>query len=364
MKSLRWRLACWFSGGVVLVMVVFVAFTYRYLDAELRQKHWQRDYPNHPDWTLHGSYSEGEIQDILDELIETSLLYGLPLCLLAILIGSALAHKSLKPITNLNRQLKGIRAPTLSERLSLSEPDQDFQTLVHHINALLARLEKSFGDMSDYAAIVAHELRTPLAILRLKVEQAGDRIPPDLAEELHSELHQLTHIVGQSLLIAKAEQGRLVTHASVFDLAIIVEESVGDFSLLAEEQGRSVSFRAPGSAPVRADISHVRQIIHNLLTNALKHGQGAIQVKLLRPDSRTVLTISNKVRRREMPAPDTFGLGLRVVQTLTDLQPDLQCRHRRTAGGYSTRLCLPTATAGILTDRDRRAPRTGFDAGI
>ena len=109
MKSLRWRLACWFSGGVVLVMVVFVAFTYRYLDAELRQKHWQRDYPDHPDWTLHGSYSEGEIQDILDELIETSLIYGLPLCLLAILIGSALAHKSLKPITNLNRQLKGIR---------------------------------------------------------------------------------------------------------------------------------------------------------------------------------------------------------------------------------------------------------------
>ncbi|MCU0788681.1 MAG: HAMP domain-containing histidine kinase [Verrucomicrobia bacterium] len=364
MKSLRWRLACWFSGGVVLVLVMFVAFTYRYLDAELRQKHWQRDYPDHPDWTLHGSYSEGEIRDILDELIETSVIYGIPLCLLALLIGGTLAHKSLKPITHLNRQLQGIRAPTLSDRLKLSEPDPDFQTLVHHINDLLGRLEKSFGDMRDYAAVVAHELRTPLAILRLKVEQAENRIAPDLAEELHSELHQLTHIVGQSLLIAKAEQGRLATHASVFDLTATVQESVTDFSLLAEEQGRSVSFRAPATAPVRADLSHVRQIIHNLLTNALKHGQGTIRVKVLRLDARILLTISNRIRQREGPAPDAFGLGLRVVQTLADLQPDLRCRHRRTAGGYSTRLSLPMAAEGIRTEPARQAPGVGFDAGI
>jgi len=364
MKSLRWRLAFWFGSGVVLVMIVFVAFTHRYLDSELRQKNWQRDYPEHPDWTIHGSYSEEEIGDILGELVETSSIYGIPLCLLAVLLGYLLARRSLQPINQLNRQLKLIQAPNLSRRITLAEVDPDFQTLVHQINELLCRLEKSFGDMSNYAAKVAHELRTPLTILRLKVEQASDRISPEFAEELQSELHQLTHIVGQSLLIAKAEQGRMMVHTSVFDLASVLTEAVADFSLLAEAQGRSIRFRAPNEAPVRSDVSHVRQIIHNLLTNALKHGEGPIRVNLLQTNVRTVLTISNRIRHREGPAPDTFGLGLRVVRTLSELQPDLRCKHRRTAGGYSIRLSLPAAKDDAKTAAARSVPKTTFDAGI
>jgi len=364
MKSLRWRLAFWFGSGVVLVMIVFVAFTYRYLDSELRQKSWQRNYPEHPDWTIHGRYSEEEIGDILGELVETGWIYGIPLCLLAVFFGYLLARRSLQPITHLNRQLKVIQAPNLSQRIALAELDPDFQTLVLHINELLARLETSFGAMSNYAAKVAHELRTPLAILRLKLEQASDRISPELAEELQGELHQLTHIVGQSLLIAKAEQGRLIVHASVFDLAVVLNEAVADFSLLAEEQGRSISFRAPDAASVRCDLSHVRQIVHNLLTNALKHGRGSIRVKLFQTEERTVLTISNLVRHREDPAPDTFGLGLRVVRTLSELQPDLQCRYRRTATTYSTRLSLPSVGDKAKTALARSVPRSEFDAGI
>jgi signal transduction histidine kinase len=364
MKSLRWRLAFWFGSGVLLVLIVFAAVTYRLLDLELRQKHWQRDYPNHPDWTLHGSYSEEEVNDVLREFIQTAATYAIPLCLLAVLIGLGLARKSLRPITELNQQLKGIRAPTLSNRIQLSEPDPDFRTLVHHINDLLERLGKSFNDMSEYAAKVAHELRTPLTILRLKLEQAGDRIPPELAEELHTELHELTHIVGQSLLIAKAEQGRLVAKAGVFDLAATVREAVSDFSLLAGEQGRSVEFQGLDSAPVSADAGHIRQIIHNLLTNALKHGQGPIQLELRQVDLRTVLTIRNQVRHPDNPAADTLGLGLRVVQTLSDLQPGLEYKHRRNAGVYVVQLSLPVAGEGRQLVPAPQVSKTAFDAGI
>jgi len=65
MKSLRARLTVWFGAGLVLVLVVFVVFTQRLLEAELHDKSWQRNYPDHPDWRLHGSYSESEVQDIL-----------------------------------------------------------------------------------------------------------------------------------------------------------------------------------------------------------------------------------------------------------------------------------------------------------
>lgn len=364
MRSLRWRLAVWFGSGVLLVLLVFAAFTYRLLDLELRQKHWQRDYPNHPEWTLHGSYSEAEVRDVLREFAQTALLCAIPLCALAVLIGLGLARKSLQPITELNRQLKGIRAPTLSNRIQLSEPDPDFRTLVHHINDLLERLEKSFNEMSEYAAKVAHELRTPLSILRLKLEQAGDRVPPELAEELHTELHQLTHIVGQSLLIAKAEQGRLVAQVSLLDLAATVREAVSDFSLVAGEQGRLVEFQGLDSAPVSADAGHMRQIIHNLLTNALKHGQGPIQLELRQIDLRNVLTILNQVRHPHNPAADTLGLGLRVVQTLSDLQPGLQYEHRRNAGVYVVQLSLPAADEGRQPLCAPQVPKPEFDPAV
>ncbi len=344
MKSLRARLTVWFASGLVLVLVVFVVFTYRLLDAELRQKSWQRDYPNHPDWKLHGSYSDAEVKDIMGELVETSLLYGIPLALATLLLGYWLARKSVKPIAAVNRQLQVIRAQNLSQRIQLPEPDEEFRDLVRYINELLARLEKSFNDMSEYAAKVAHELRTPLAILRLKVEQAGPQLPPDLAEELQAELHQLSHVVDQSLLIAKAEQGRLVLAPRAFDLAALVAEVAEDFSLLAREEHRRLKLSNQPPQRVHADPKYAKQMIHTLLENALKHGQGEIRVHLRGASGFTVLTISNRLRARSPDQKESLGLGLRVVSSLLGLQPALKFRQRSHAGCYAIRLAFPAPT--------------------
>lgn len=343
MKSLRWRLVAWFSVSVVLILTAFTSFTYYYLRSELHNKHWQRDYPDHPDWKLHGSYSEAEVADIMEELVGISLLYGLPLSIVAVVIGFTLANKSLRPIAHLNQQLQTIRAPDLSRRIELPEADAEFRGLVKHINESLARVDRAYTDMSEYAAKVAHELRTPLAILRLKVEQAGDRIPPELAEPLQAELHQLTHVIDQSLLIAKAEQGRLQQQLGAFDLAQLVGDVAEDFALLAQESDRLVQLERMAPSPVLADSKHIRQILHNLFTNALKHGQGNIRVRLKQRRGRQVLLIANGLRSRVTPQPETLGLGLRVVDTLLGLQPELRCQRRCGRRDYLVRLSFPTS---------------------
>jgi signal transduction histidine kinase len=364
LKSLRWRLVAWFSISVVLILTVFTGFTYYYLRSELHNKNWQRNYPDHPDWKLHGSYSEAEVADIMEELVEISLLYGIPLAVVAVVIGFALANKSLRPIAHLNRQLQTIRAPDLSRRIELPEADAEFRGLVRHINDSLARVEHAYTDMSEYAAKVAHELRTPLAILRLKVEQAGDRIPPELAEQVQAELHQLSHIVDQSLLIAKAEQGRVQLQVRAFDLAQLVADVVEDFALLAQENDRVVRFNAPTEAPVQADPKHVRQILHNLFTNALKHGQGNIHVRLARRRNHFVLLIANGLRSRTATQKETLGLGLRVVDTLLGLQPDLRCRRRRGRKDYLVRLCFPISSAAGKQSPDAHLRQLTSDPGI
>jgi signal transduction histidine kinase len=192
---------------------------------------------------------------------------------------------------------------------------------------------------------VAHELRTPLTILRLKVEQASGRIPQDLAEELHSTLHHLNHVVEQSLLIARAEQGRLAVQPQSFDLASLAEDVTTDFSMLAEEDGRRVCYKSLAPCWVRADPKHTRQIVHNLLSNALKHGCGDIEVSVTCNANRCELVISNPVATRPTVSEETRGLGLRVVETLLALQKDVTCDPSRTESKYRVGLTFPVVEA-------------------
>lgn len=364
MKSLRARLTVWFASSLVLVLVVFVAFTYRLLEEELHQKSWQRNYPDHPDWKLHGSYSEAEVRDVLSELMETSLAYGIPLALATLLLGYWLASKSVKPIATVNQQLQAIRAPNLSQRIQLPEVDREFRDLVRHINDLLARLEHSFNDMSEYAAKVAHELRTPLAILRLKVEQAGGQIPPDLAEELQAELHQLAHVVDQSLLIAKAEQGRLILQPRRFDLARLVVEMAEDFALLAREERRAIDLAPGPPAFVVADAKYIRQIVHSFFTNALKHGRGEIRVRLRTTNASHVLTVANRRHAPSSTRAETLGLGLRVVDTLLSLDTNIRCRRRNGRHCYAVQLSFPAAERAGGTRASASEFPSAHDPGI
>lgn len=351
-------MAAWFGISSALILLVYIGFTYWHLESELRKEHWQRDYPDHPDWNIHGSYSEAEVQEIMGELIEISIIYGTPLAIAAIMMGLVLVNRSLRPIARLNNQLDAIRAPNLSARIDLPEADAEFRGLVKNINELLGRVDHAYTDMSEYAAKVAHELRTPLAILRLKVEQAGDRIPAELAEPLQTELHQLTYIIDQSMLIAKADQGRLQVQARTFDLAQLLADVAEDFTLLAQENNRMVRLYPMRPAPVLADPKHTRQILHNLFTNALKHGQGNIHVRLAPRQGRFVLVIANGLRPHSSPKAETLGLGLRVVNTLISLQPGIKYRRRTGRRDYLVRLSFPISTGQITNEVDRpnRAP--------
>jgi len=339
-KSLRLRLILWFVLTFAVMALAFTALIHYTLESELRNKNWQQDYPDHPDWKLHGSFSEDEVQDISGELVESALLWSLPLALVAIASGYWLAWQSLRPIASVNRQLQAKNTANLGEPITLPEADNEFRELIKHLNDLLARLDASFAEMNHYAAKVAHELRTPLTIMRLKVEQAGNRSAPELADELEDELHRLTHVVDQSLLIARAEQGRLTAMRSVFNLTAAVREIVEDFQLLTAEQNRRLTLQPAGECWATADPRQVRQIIHTLLTNALKHGSGDLTVRVKHTLHYAVLLVANRVK----PGADTestLGLGLRVVAALLRLEPGMKFHRRHGSGYHVARLLVP-----------------------
>jgi len=361
MRSLRVRLTLWFTFSFVAVVVVFGTFTYQALDLELRRKSIARDYPNHPDWKLHGSFSKEEVRDIMTELMEKALVFSLPLVGLVLALGYWLARKSVAPIASVNEQLRNIQSKTLQQRITLAEGDVEFRDLVHNINELLTRLEDAFGKMSEYSARVAHELRTHLAILRLKVERSDHRIAPDLAEELQDELSRLTHVTEQLLLIAKAEQRRVVFDNHDINLSAMVTDLVQDFRLIAHESQRELYVSVPLHCWISADSRYLKQILHSLLTNAHRHGTGDVIVRLRGCGNSCTLVVANKVGPHRGKL-QTLGLGLRVVQALLNLDTAIKYSVRQQRGLYVA--CLRFANIRPSTDKVMSVARTAYDPVI
>jgi len=339
-KSLRSRLTLWYGLGFAVVVAVFIYVLHLTLEKELLQQACNKTYPDLPDWKLHDSMTEAEVEQIADSLLKTSFLMLIPVVAVAVAGGYWLARQSLRPIANVNRQLQSKNPGNLGEPISLPELDYEFRDLVRQLNDLLARLDDSFEEMNNYAAKVAHELRTPLAILRLKVEQAGERIAPELADELEGELHRLTHVVDQSLLIARAEQGRVMAMRSVFNLSVAVAEVVEDFNCSPPSRNREFTLKSVPECWVSADPRHVRQITHTLLTNALKHGGGNLTVRVKRNGKFAAVIVSNGASRTDTAEP-TLGLGLRVVAALLRLEPEMKLQRRHGVDYHVARLLVP-----------------------
>lgn len=338
MRSLRWRMAFWFTGSLLAVMTVFIGITYTHLQHELRIEKWEREQPGKQDWTLHGSYSEAEVDDIAGELWRLSLVYALPVTLLALIAGYYLAKRSFQPVAEMNRQLQAISAKSLDQRLTLRHADAEFRGVEANINALLARLDASFRQLSEFSAQVAHELRTPLTLLRLQVEEAAGRVEPALAESLQEELRRLSDYVDQCLLLATAEQGRLTLNIKPVPLRALVAEMIETYELLARSENRLLSVIATDELSVAADERTLRQMLHNLLTNALRHGTGPITVTVERHSNRIVCRIENGIAISPANSGTGTALGLRIVRAITAMYPSLDFTAERNDGRFTAEL--------------------------
>ena len=239
-------------------------------------------------------------------------LYSVCLVLAIALVVWLVVRKIFAPIVSLNDQLSSIDPTNLQSRVQIRPDDPELRELQEHINGLLSRISLSFRQLQDYSAQVAHELRAPLTIIRLKIEAAADKIEPALAEEIQTELLRLTMHVEQALLVARAEQGYVRPNPIRFDLAGMLEDVAQDFRLLAKDQSRQVEVQAEKSE-VSADPKYLKQILYSLLTNSLRHERGTIYASLRSEAGATILSIKNQIKVEESDETLDLGLGRRIV---------------------------------------------------
>jgi signal transduction histidine kinase len=311
--SFRLRIATWMVLSCILLIGVMMTTAYYQLEEELREGRWDRTHPKVPGWVLHNSYSEEEIQDILGELLQTWLWIAGPLVGLSLGAGLLLARRSLRPVHAINRQLADMRADSLHGDIAIPEADPIIAELANHLNGLLGRAGMAYQEMAEFSAKVAHELRTPLMLLRMRLEHAPAGMPVAFQEDLQDEIARLSRFIERSLVAAKAEQGALVLAPSPQDLSNLVRDLAEDYQLLADERSLTMTLDLGEAIGVSADSDLLRQALHGLLENATRYAKSRLVVSLHTESDIPVLEIRNDFNPVTMPKSG-LGLGLRLVR--------------------------------------------------
>jgi signal transduction histidine kinase len=283
------------------------------LEEELRAGRVDRHHQQVPGWVLHNSFSEEEIQDILGELMETWSWTGGLVIALSLGAGLLLARRALRPVHDINRQLSAMRPDSLHGGITIPEADPAIEGLANHLNGLLERAGTAYQEMAEFSSRVAHELRTPLMLLRMRVEHAPPGMTPAFQEDLQDELARLARFVERSLLSAKAEQGSLQPAAAPLCLSDMARDVTGDYQLLAAERALEMTVQITPGIRIDADADLLLQTLHGLLENAVRYAKSDILVSCRTENEGAVLEIHND-RDSSTMATAGLGLGLRLIR--------------------------------------------------
>jgi heavy metal sensor kinase len=226
------------------------------------------------------------IEDELETLREI-IYYVVPIAVaLAGLGGWFLARKSLAPVVAMSERARQIGAEDLERRLPVANPRDELGQLAITFNELLARLSAAFSRQRQFMADASHELRTPLSVLHTTAGVTLERAHRDEAEYreaikvVDEQAKRLTRIVDDMFTLARADSGRYPLRPSKFYLDELVDETARAASVLASSNGVSVTVSNYPEALFYGDEDLLRQMILNLLDNAIKHTPQGGEVRL------------------------------------------------------------------------------------
>jgi signal transduction histidine kinase len=204
---------------------------------------------------------------------------------IAVIPGSILVRRSLAPIGEMTRRAARIGAARLGDRLPVSNPRDELGSLAIVLNDLLDRLQRAFEQQRRFMAEAAHELRTPVAVVRAETELAlaGERTLGEYREALGivgGEAERLGRIVDDLLTFSRAEAGQYPLRLAEADLGEVAADATRSLRNLAAQKGVEISTGAADELPIHGDADLLRRLVLNLVENAVKHGRPGDRVRV------------------------------------------------------------------------------------
>jgi signal transduction histidine kinase len=280
--------------------------------------------------------SEMRRDELVDSLFEEGseeLTVVAPFALLGLVLVWLITWWSLRPIARASREAARVGPRRPDMRISASGLPREIKPLVEAVNGALDRLSRAYATERRLTADAAHELRTPLAVLNLRLQRARLTGNTDWAA-VERELAQMGRLVDQLLDLARKEslsQERRTEELPVVNLSRIVREAAATVLPLMEAAGRELTVDVPDAVQVRGNADDLRDMVRNLLENATLHGRGKVTARIESAGRSTDLVtievadegpgvpvgqeeaVFQRFRRLNVDSPGS-GLGLAIVR--------------------------------------------------
>ena len=304
--------------------------------------------------------AERHVRDALSRAALTGVLIAV---LVALIVAVYVSARVTRPVTALTSAAGGLAAGRRDTRVTLTNAPGELRTLADAFNEMADNLDREDQLRRNLLADVAHELRTPLAILQGNTEALLDGVDeptPAAIASLHDEVGRLRRLVADLETLAAAEAAGLRMHNVPVDLADIARTSVDLIGPLAEERNIGISIVGE-AAPVLGDPDRLQQIVVNLLANAVKFTppDGSIELTIARDGDRSSVTVADTGpgmgvdelphaferfwRGRSAAGTQGTGIGLAVVAELVEAHRGTVQVANRAGGGAEFTVSLPAA---------------------
>ena len=238
-----------------------------------------------------------EVQDSLRQLGTLMVLGGAIGVLAAAFVGAFLARKALKPIDRITQTASEIaRGGDMQRRITKPGPPDEVGRLTETFNLMLDRLEGLFKAQQRFTADISHELRTPLTTIRGNVDLLQRMGGADQAsiDAIRSEADRMIRLVGDLLLLAQADAGLPIRRQPVA-IDLLASEIVRQVQVISGGVKVSLQLEASESLCVDGDPDRLRQLLLNLIDNAIKYtpNDGEVKVQVARENTSARVDVSD-----------------------------------------------------------------------
>lgn len=288
---------------------------------------------------------------------------AVPILLLLLLSDFLIFRRAMRPLIHASDQAAHISPMRTDVRLPTKDIPREILPLVAAVNEALGRLERGFERQREFAADAAHELRTPLAILRTRVDMLANE---DAAKALNQDIENMSRIVSQLLDAAEIET-IVIEPDETADIHAICAEVAAFLAPLGLKQNKTISLSsAELPVIVRGNPEMLNRAVRNLVENALKHTPPGTEVEIVVDDHGTVTVLDcgegvpiakreqlfRRFWRRDRQQHGGAGLGLSIVKRIVEAHGGEIAVANRDRGGASFTMRLQLARSSFSPGED------------
>lgn len=295
------------------------------------------------------------------------MLAAAPVVLLVAAAGGAwLSRRALAPVDRMTRAAVEISASRLDRRVR-ADTDDELGRLATAFNAMIERLQKSFGEMQRFTADAAHELRTPLAVLRSEAEVAlrAPRSGEEYQQVLQSQLEEIDRLsrLADQLLFLCREDAEPTSAAAAVRVDSLLQKVGDQMQGSARGKGLSLQVDEVPECSVEIDADRLRRLFVNVLDNAIKYtpGGGQVHVTGRRENGRVEITVQDTgpgIAANHLPhlferfyrvdparrSAEGTGLGLPICRSIVERHHGTIRVESAPGNGTAVRIALPVST--------------------